>query len=229
MLPFRDANPAERFPIVTTVLIVANALIFFWELSLGRRLEEVFQVYGLIPVRLLAYPEWGKAGLAEAASPILTSMFLHGGWMHLIGNMWYLWIFGDNVEDRLGRFRFLLFYLLGGAGAGLIHVFANPGGTVPTVGASGAISAVLGAYLVTFPRARVATLIPLGFTFQIANLPAVLVLGFWFVLQLVSGAGDLARSQGGGGVAWWAHIGGFAVGMGLMVLMRPRRRRTLLP
>jgi len=155
----------------------------------------------------------------------VTSMFLHGGWLHLIGNMWYLWIFGDNVEDRLGKARFLAFYLLSGIAAGVIHYLSSPVSPVPTVGASGAIAAVLGAYAVTYPRARVITLVPIVFFFQILALPALLVLGFWFVYQFFLGTLSLAWGpRGAGGVAWWAHIGGFAFGAVAIKLLKPTRR-----
>jgi membrane associated rhomboid family serine protease len=151
-------------------------------------------------------------------------MFLHGGWAHLIGNMVYLWIFGDNVEDRLGHGRYLAFYLLAGVAAGLAHAYLNPGSAIPTVGASGAISGVLGGYLMLFPHARVLTLVPVLFFFDVVELPALLYLGFWFVMQVVSGALASALAEAAGGVAWWAHVGGFVVGMALGPLLRRRRR-----
>jgi len=158
------------------------------------------------------------------ALPYLTSLFLHGGWFHLIGNMWYLWIFGDNVEDRLGHFRFILFYLIVGVGAGVVHTGVNYDVRIPSVGASGAIAGVLGAYLILYPNARVLTLVPILFIWQIIEIPAALVLGIWFLMQFFSGATALAvASATEGGVAWWAHIGGFVLGMILVRVMSPER------
>jgi membrane associated rhomboid family serine protease len=226
MFPFRDHLRPRRRPLVTPALVTLNAAVFVYELSLGPRLEGFVADWGVVPARLSA--EWavGGAGLLTEGLTILTSMFLHGGWLHLIFNLWFLWIFGDNVEDRLGRARFLLLYLLAGAAAAMAHVAAEPASTIPTVGASGAIAGVLGAYLVTFPRARVTTLIPIFFFIHIADLPAWVVLGMWFALQFLSGALALATTQASvGGVAWWAHIGGFAAGAVLMPLLSIGRRR----
>jgi membrane associated rhomboid family serine protease len=199
---------------------VANVVLFFYELSLGERLQGFFLQSAFVPA------EYFDGGLVSEARPIFLSMFLHGGWMHLLGNMLYLWIFGDNVEDRLGHGKFIVFYLLCGVAATLAHAYTNPGSTIPTIGASGAISGVLGAYLVMFPRARVLTLIPLGFFIRITELPALVVLGLWFVLQLISGAGALANQAQAGGVAWWAHIGGFVVGAVIGMLFRGPSRRS---
>jgi membrane associated rhomboid family serine protease len=166
------------------------------------------------------------AGIPFRPHTLLTSLFLHGGWLHVGGNMLYLWIFGDNVEDRLGRIRFLVFYLLCGVAASGVHILANPHSTVPTIGASGAIAGVLGAYLLLYPGARVLTLIPLGFYLQVVQLPAFFFLGFWFLIQFISGAASLAaRGGGAGGIAWWAHIGGFAAGIILQFVFRKRQRR----
>jgi membrane associated rhomboid family serine protease len=184
--------------------------------------------YGVVPARLVEAWTGGQHGWAEART-VLSSIFMHGGWLHLIFNMWFLWIFGDNVEDRLGHGRYLVLYLAAGAVASVVHVFANPFSTIPTVGASGAIAGVLGAYFVTYPRARVTTLIPIFVFIHIAELPAWLVLGMWFALQFLSGSLALGTTQASaGGVAWWAHIGGFAAGILLMPLLsvgRPRARR----
>jgi membrane associated rhomboid family serine protease len=150
-------------------------------------------------------------------------MFLHGGWLHLLGNMWFLWVFGDNIEDRLGHLRYLVFYLATGLGAGLAHALLNLSSTIPAVGASGAISGVLGAYFVLFPHSRVITLVPLLFFFFTVRLPAVIILGYWFAIQFISGLGAVAL-PGSGGVAWWAHIGGFVLGAVLVRMFRPRRR-----
>jgi membrane associated rhomboid family serine protease len=224
LIPIRDDNPTGRIPFVTRALIVVNAALFLYELSLGDALRAFMYEWGMVPLRLTAALEVGNEPLAAPAATLLTSTFLHGGWMHLIGNMWYLWIFGDNVEDRLGHVRFLIFYLVAGVFAGLVHYLTAATSQVPTVGASGAIAAVLGGYLVAFPRARVLTLVPLFVFIQFVWLPAVLVLGLWFFYQFFSGA--LSLSYGAtGGVAWWAHIGGFVFGLVAMRAVGGRPRR----
>jgi membrane associated rhomboid family serine protease len=219
MIPLRDIQERHSFPLVTIGLIVVNVLMFFYELSLGERLESFFRSSAFVPA------EYFQPGnVAADARSVLLSMFLHGGWMHLIGNMLYLWIFGDNVEDRLGRVRYLLFYFACGWAATLAHGYLNTTSTIPSVGASGAIAGVLGAYLTMFPHARVMTVIPIGFYMRMAELPALLVLGMWFVLQLFSGVADLgARAEQTTGVAWWAHIGGFVAGMVLGLVLRRRQ------
>jgi membrane associated rhomboid family serine protease len=192
---------------VTVGIIVLNVLFFFYELSLGAGIERFFRQAAFVPS---VYFEPGNV-VADSKS-ILMSMFLHGGWMHLIGNMLYLWIFGDNVEDRLGHGLYLVFYLVCGWLASLAHAYTDPASTIPSVGASGAISGVLGAYLLMYPHARVLTLIPMGFYTRMAELPAIMVLGLWFVLQLFSGVASLGAGQATG-VAFWAHVGGFVAGM----------------
>ena len=203
-------------------LIALNAALFVYELLLGSSLREFMLQWGFVPERLTLALRFGDEPVVSAVLTLFTSMFLHGGWLHLIGNMWYLWIFGDNVEDRLGHGRYVLFYLGGGLVATLAQYAAAPTSPVPTVGASGAIAAVLGAYAVTYPRARVVTIIPLFLFWPIVVLPALVVLGLWFVFQFFSGALALAWSAPGG-VAWWAHIGGFLFGMLAMKLLAPRR------
>jgi len=226
MIPLRDENPSRSTPVVTRLLIVANVLAFGYQLSLGRQVVAFLIDWGMVPVRLTVGLEQGGEALVEAGLPLLTSMFLHGGVLHLLGNMWYLWIFGDNVEDRIGKLGFLVFYLVAGVAAGLIHVAFNPASEVPAVGASGAIAGVLGAYLVAFPRARVIMLLPLGLLWQLVAWPAVFALGLWFVFQFFSGAFSLfVAGRGGGGIAWWAHIGGFAFGGLAMLLLGGARRR----
>jgi membrane associated rhomboid family serine protease len=211
VLPLRDINPRRSFPAVTVGLIVLNAVLFLYELSLGPQLQQFLFRAAFVPA---AYFEPGN--FVPDTQSILLSMFLHGGWAHLLGNMLYLWIFGDNVEDRLGPAVYLAFYLVCGWGATMAHALASPASTVPSIGASGAISGVLGAYLLMFPKARVLTLIPLGFYTRLAELPALIVLGFWFVIQFFSGVAGLGvRSAQTGGVAFWAHIGGFVIGMAL--------------
>src|SRR5207237_9386629 len=171
MIPFRDNIPSRSFPLITILIIVANVLVFFYELSLGRGLERLIMHYGVVPANVLAWPR-SNLPLAAVALPFFTSMFLHGGWLHLIGNMWYLWIFGDNIEDRLGHFPYLIFYLLCGFAAALTHIILNLGSNLPTVGASGAISGVMGAYLLLYPRAKVLTLVVLVVFFTFWLLPS---------------------------------------------------------
>ena len=217
MLPLRDANPTRQTPVITFALILACFVSFAYELGLGASSEAELSGFigrwGLVPGDLTA--AWGRGDLVSSETlTLFTSQFLHGGWLHILGNMLYLWIFGNNIEDRFGRLRFLAFYLGGGALAGLAQVAIDPSSTVPTIGASGSVAAVLGAYLVLFPRARITTLIFLGFFYQLITVPAIIVLGFWFVLQLIDGFASLGVESGaiGGGVAFFAHIGGFVAG-----------------
>jgi membrane associated rhomboid family serine protease len=215
VIPLRDANPTRRSAIVTLGIVIACCVAFAWELGLGAgsgeaSLNRMIAQWGVVPARLTA--AWGRGDFLSAESAtLITSQFLHGGWLHLLGNMLYLWIFGNNVEDRLGRLGFVVFYLAGGVLAGLAQVVVDPGSTAPTIGASGAIAATLGAYLVFFPGARVTSLVFLGFFYQLINIPAAIVLGFWFVLQLIDGFASLGVAQTGG-VAFFAHIGGFIAG-----------------
>ena len=224
MIPLRDQNPSRTTPIVTRGLIVLNVAIFLYELMLGPGLKDFVFSWGVVPARIPAAIDLGGEPLAWTSLTLISSMFMHGGWLHLIGNMWYLWIFGDNVEDRLGSFGFLLFYLTAGVAASLIHVAWNLSSHVPTLGASGAIAGVLGAYAVMFPGARVITLVPFFPFFQVIPLPAVLVLGLWFVFQFWSGAVSVGRASLGG-VAWWAHIGGFLFGLVVARIASSTRRR----
>jgi membrane associated rhomboid family serine protease len=223
MIPIRDTIPSTRFPAVTVSLICVNAIVFLVELNLSARdLETLFFHWGIVPLRF-THPRLDANYLT-----LFSSIFLHGGWMHVIGNMWSLWIFGDNVEDRIGRIGFLTFYILSGLAAGIGHVVTNPVSPVPTVGASGAIAGVMGAYLLLFPHARVVTLIPIFIFFQLVEVPAVIFLGIWFVIQLFSGTVSLANTgANAGGVAWWAHIGGFIIGV-LWALPLRHRNRSLL-
>lgn len=236
MIPLRDANPTRRTPLVTLSIVIACFVAFAWELGLTSSggetaLDDFITKWGVVPADLVAAWNHGDH-LSREIATLVTSQFLHGSWVHLLGNMLYLWIFGNNVEDRFGRLGFLAFYLLGGALAGLSQVAIAPTSTVPTIGASGAIAATLGAYLVLFPRARVTSLVFLGFFYQLIDVPAVIVLGFWFVLQLIDGLTSLGGIQTGGGVAFFAHIGGFAVGAVLArvaVTMAARMRRQATP
>ena len=226
MFPLRDENPSRSVPVVTRALIAINAAAFVYELTRGPELRSFVFAWGMVPARVTLALRYGEEPVVRPALTLITSMFLHGGWLHLIGNMWYLWIFGDNVEDRLGPWKFLAFYLLAGIVAALLQYALNPASQLPTVGASGAVAGVLGAYLVAFPRARVVTLVPLFVFFQVMALPAVVVLGFWFVIQFFNGALSLGFGGSGGGVAWWAHVGGFAFGIVAMWLLGLGARRT---
>ena len=221
MLPLRDFIPTRRFPVLTVGIIVVNIMAFAYELlaEAGGTLEQTFYTMGVVPFEVT-----NNFGPAVALS-FLTSMFLHGGFMHIAGNMLYLWIFGNNVEDSMGRGRFLVFYLLTGSVASVAQVLASPNSPVPTIGASGAIAGVLGAYIVLFPNARVQTLIFLGYFVRATQLPALLVLGFWFVLQLFNGLLAFGMTQMGG-VAWFAHVGGFVAGLLLVRLFTLGRRRS---
>lgn len=218
MIPLRDINPTRRFPIVTITLIAANALIFIYELNLSdRALNELVLSAGVIP-----YQVTHSFGL-PVARDLITSMFLHGGWMHLLSNMLYLWIFGNNIEDVLGPFRFTFFYLLCGILASLAQVMVNTNSYIPTIGASGAIAGVLGAYLLLFPNARVQSLVFVFYFIRFVEIPAVIVLGFWFILQFFNGLASLSV-PGMGGVAYFAHIGGFVAGMTLIYFLRIGQR-----
>ena len=225
LIPIRDTIPSRTAPVVTVALIAVNVVVFLHEAALGPYLEKFVFAYGLVPRRLVFWP---GAPLDPARFlPLFTSMFWHGGWLHLLGNMLYLWIFGDNVEDKLGHVRYLVFYVAAGIVAALTQVALNPTSPLPTVGASGAIAGVLGAYLISYPRARVLTLIPIIIFPWFVEIPAFAYLIFWFLLQLLEGVGQLGVPQEGGGVAVWAHIGGFVAGVVLVKLMAPPRRRAL--
>jgi len=222
MLPLTDHNPRRIVPVINYLLIAANVLMFFWELSLGPYIERDLMLVSFVPVRFWAAPLYPPNLIR-----ILISMFLHGGWLHLGGNMLYLWIFGDNIEDRLGHLKYVIFYLLCGLIATLSHALMLPDSRLPSIGASGAIAGVLGAYIVLFPRARVTTLIPIFVFITIRELPAILVLGLWFVLQFFVGVTSIgAAPEATGGVAVFAHIGGFIAGMILVLLMGGGRRQT---
>ncbi len=222
MFPLRDTIGSRSTPYISWLLIAANVVIFLFSYSLGARgFERFLQVFGLVPARL---------ALASPLSLVtmFTSMFLHGGWLHLISNMWMLFIFGDNVEDRMGHTRFLVFYLLGGAAAGLVSAFFLAKSSLPMVGASGAIAAVMGAYLVLFPGARVVTFVPLFFLPWLIDIPAVIFLGVWFLTQLSSGILSIGAPTAFGAIAWWAHIGGFVYGVVLARNFSRSRWRTYL-
>ncbi len=214
MFPLRDVIPSRTTPGVTIGLIVVNALVFVWQLTLPEHaMETWFQRYGLVPAHFM----WTAA---------FTSMFLHAGWWHIGGNLLFLWIFGDNVEDRMGHARFLVFYLLTGVTAALAQTWANPESVLPLVGASGAIAGVMGAYLVLFPHSRVLVLVFLLFYIDVVEIPAVFFLGLWFVMQLVLGVGRMASDSAMGGVAYWAHAAGFVFGIiGVWIFRKPERQQ----
>jgi len=223
VIPLRDRNPTRRTPVVTFVLIAACFAVFALELSISlsggdAALERFFDQWGAVPAKIsvaLAHGDY----FSQAMLTTISSQFLHGGWLHIVGNMLFLWIFGNNVEDRLGRVPFLAFYLLGGIAAALTQVWIDPASSAPLVGASGAIAAVLGVYVVLWPGARILSLVFLGFFYQLLEVPALIVLGYWFVLQLLSGAASLGAQTAESGVAFFAHIGGFVAGavVGLIV------------
>ncbi|MDT7043102.1 rhomboid family intramembrane serine protease [Candidatus Nitronereus thalassa] len=229
MIPLKDDNPAEIKPIVTVGLIVACVLVFLHQVSLPGKLGEIFVYqYGAIPAVVFGYADLPSEIVAVSAySSLMTSMFLHGGWMHLIGNMMYLWIFGNNIEDVMGHVKFIIFYAACGILAALSHAAIDSESTVPMVGASGAISGVLGAYLLLYPHAKVLVLIPLGFFSQMIYVPAGIVLGLWFLLQLLSGGMNIGHQ--GGGVAFFAHIGGFLAGMALIPFFKHSHVRFFNP
>ncbi|MBI5630882.1 MAG: rhomboid family intramembrane serine protease [Elusimicrobia bacterium] len=224
MIPLRDNIPSRRFPAVNLLLILGNAAAFFYELSLGAGLEPFLLRYSLVPARYAAPGLLHALGPVNYLAPFFTSLFLHGGWAHVLSNMWMLFIFGDNVEDRMGHFRYLLFYLLCGLCASAAQLWASWGSSIPTLGASGAIAGVLGAYFILYPYARVLTVIPIFVFLKTVEIPASLFLGIWIWSQFYSGSLSLAGTRHLGGVAWWAHIGGFMGGIALLGLFLEAKR-----
>lgn len=218
MIPLRDTQPSYTFPFVTVAIIVLNVVAFLYEFSMDPyELNFFIAHYGVIPTRF----QW---------MDVLTSIFLHGGWMHLIGNMWFLWIYGDNVEDILGHSQYLLFYLLCGVAATMAHVAFNMDSRVPSIGASGAIAGVMGAYVVKFPHSRITTLVPITIFLTTVDIPAYFILLYWFVIQFFSGVGSVGHSHlSQGGVAWFAHVGGFLAGVALILVMRTEKRWSHAP
>ncbi|HZR45656.1 MAG TPA: rhomboid family intramembrane serine protease [Candidatus Manganitrophaceae bacterium] len=228
MIPIRDTIPSRTAPVMTWMLIAVNSAVFLYETSLDPATQErLFYLFGLVPARY-SHPDWAlRLGLPPGGySSFLTCMFLHGGWIHLIGNMWTLWIFGDNVEELMGPARFLFFYLLTGVISGITHFYTNIDSPVPTVGASGAIAGVLGAYFVLFPHSRIIVLFPIFLFPFFFEVPAGVYLLFWAATQLLSGTVAGVAGERVAGVAWWAHVGGFASGMVLyrFFLIRGRGR-----
>ena len=224
MIPYKDDNPTSTFPFVTIMLIVANMYVFFYTITHMSDIEgykKIVYSYGAIPSYLLSFE---KLQPIHPSLTVFTSMFMHGGLLHLGSNMLYLWIFGNNIEDTLGHFSFLMFYILCGIAAAYAHAFTAPSSLMPMIGASGAVSGVLGAYILMFPRAKVYTLIFLGFFIQVIRLPAYFVIGFWIVIQLLNGLFSKGVADQGG-VAWFAHIGGFLAGLALIILFPKVNRR----
>ena len=221
MFPLKSDIPSRYFPVVNLWLIIVNILCFGYELSLGQELESFITAHGFVPVRFAAEQAGNTISLAGYL-PVFSAMFLHGGLIHIFSNLWMLWVFGGNVEDRMGHGRYLLFYLLCGVGAALAQFWANPQAQAPMIGASGAISGVLGAYFLLYPRARILTFVPIFILFYLVEIPAYFFIGFWFLMQFLQGAvqqvavGRLVE----GGVAWWAHVGGFVAGVLLLYLFK---------
>ncbi len=213
MIPIKDNIPSRKRPFITIAFIAINVAVFFYEMSLGRNINTFISQFGMIPQNIVA---------GQNLHTLFTSMFLHGGFWHILGNMLYLWIFGDNVEDAFGHFGFLVMYLVTGLAGSAAHILTAVGSKIPTIGASGAVSGVLGAYFILYPRAQVLALVPIFFFIRFMALPAFIFLGFWFFLQLLYGAGSMG---GGAGVAFFAHIGGFVVGVILGLLVKNRVRR----
>ena len=219
MIPLKDTVPSQTFPVVNIALVIINCLVFLYEISLGPGLPPFIDRYGIVPVRFLS-----SRTVGDLITPLFSFMFLHGGWLHVISNMLYLWIFGDNVEDRMGHIRYLIFYLICGIASGLTQLLLSPVSRIPIVGASGAIAGVMGAYLLLYPFGRVVTLIFFFIFIEVVQIPAFFFLLLWFMLQFFSGAFSIAGSEGG--VAWWAHVGGFLCGL---ILVYPFARRKRAP
>ncbi|HEX4075913.1 MAG TPA: rhomboid family intramembrane serine protease [Candidatus Acidoferrales bacterium] len=224
MIPLKDMTPRQSFPVMTLLLIGINIAVFIHQLMLPGPAGDLFiKTYGLVPAKIGLALAGHRYTLQEALLPLFTCMFLHGGFLHIIGNMWFLWIFGANVEDRMGPLPYLVFYLICGIGSGLSEVAFSWGSHIPSIGASGAISGVLGAYIVLFPKSRILTLVPLLIIWFLWKVPAAIFIGLWFLLQFVSGVASLHMTETGG-VAWWAHVGGFLLGMLLVRLFATQKR-----
>ncbi len=229
MIPLKDMTKRRSFPVMTLLLIAANVAAFAYELSLSAHASDaLINTYGLVPSKTAMAIGGRRYTLAQALLPFLTSMFLHGGFLHIIGNMLFLWVFGANVEDAFGAIRYLFFYFFCGIGAGISEVLVSWGSHIPSIGASGAVSAVLGAYIVLFPRGRILTLVPLVIIWWTIRLPAFIFIGLWFLIQFLSGMNSLDPhlTAGTAGVAWWAHIGGFALGAIVALPLKAKCRRA---
>ena len=220
MFPIWDDVPTKKFPLITVVLIVLNSIVFLYQASLGEKFTEFIYSMGLLPFEITHHIDLLPSGPSPIYLTIFSSMFMHGSIVHLLGNMLFLWIFGNNVEDYLGRKKFVIFYLFCGIAAALTQIISNPDSQVPMVGASGAIAGVLGAYLLLYPRAKVTTVIIFGFFIRLIKIPAVVVLSFWIIYQFLYGISSLAVKAGEGGVAWFAHIGGFICGVIIIKLFK---------
>ena len=219
VIPLRDANPSRTIPVVNYFFILANVVVFFFEMTLGKHLDTLFYHFGVVPA---VWVEDARSLHPHVVIPLITSMFLHGGWMHLLGNMLFLFIFGDNVEDKFGHVRYAIFFIIAGFAAALTQIYFDPMSRVPMIGASGAIAGVMGAYVLLFPKARITTLIFILIFIKIIELPAFLFLGLWFLMQILSGVMAFGIGGDAGGVAWWAHIGGFSVGLLAVPIFKKR-------
>lgn len=220
MIPLRDSVKSRSFPIVNLTLIILNVLVYLWELSFEPyQLNQIYYAFGVIPAEFLNAIFTG-ANFTPVLFSFITAMFIHGGWIHIIGNMLFLWVFGDNVEDRLGHWKYLIFYLIAGVVGSLVHIMTNPTSTVPVVGASGAVAGVLGAYIIAFPRSRILALVPIFIIFTLLEIPAVIFIALWFGIQLFNGVASLGGLANP--VAYWAHIGGFIMGAIMIKTMAPR-------
>jgi membrane associated rhomboid family serine protease len=223
MIPLRDTIRSKNYPVINTTIIAVNILVFFIELGQGQELNRFIYTYGLVPARYTVPSIAAHFTSGQQVFSFLSFMFLHGGFLHVLGNMWSLYIFGDNVEDTLGHFRYLLFYLLCGFASGASHLVLNWNSKMPTIGASGAIAGVMGAYMILYPKSRILTLIPIFLFFPIIEVPALFFLGIWFIFQFLSAAG----SAGQGGIAWWAHIGGFIFGIIFLKMLQSVKRTSV--
>jgi membrane associated rhomboid family serine protease len=224
MIPLKDMTPRRSLPVITLLLIAVNVIAFIHQITLPDAAADLFiKTYGLVPAKISLALAGRHYTLEQALLPLFTCMFLHGGFLHILGNMWFLWIFGANVEDRMGPLPYLAFYLITGIGSGIAEVAFSWGSSIPSIGASGAISGVLGAYIVLFPKSRILTLVPLFIIWFLARIPAIVFIGLWFILQFLSGVVSLGAANNGG-VAWWAHVGGFLLGMLLARAFAPSSR-----
>lgn len=225
MFPLRDKIPSRSFPFVTIAIILFNILVYFYQLTLGNELGDFIRNFGIIPNSFASLQDVPVANWHMLIPNLFTSMFIHGGLLHLLGNLWYLWIFGDNVEDFFGHVPFFLFYLASGLAGALTHIYFNLNSTIPTIGASGAIAGIMGAYIMLYPRSKITTIIFIIIYFTVAEIPALFFLGFWILLQFIYAAFTVASGGAAGGVAWWAHVGGFAFGMTLTLLLKIFRKQ----